>query len=328
MKKNLSKEQLFDHFTGKSSLLLKQEIEAWLQNPAHQELYYQWLEEWERLNAHWTVDSDAEFARLQLNINQQNTNSEAVESIVFTPLWQKRWLSVAASVLLIVVGGYLFRDSILYRTYNTAFGTMQNIELEDGTKVNLNANSMLRVPRFGFGTDTRQVLLEGEAYFSVTHTPSNQKFVVRTNRDFSIEVLGTEFSVRQRERGMQVVLDKGKVKVHYGAANQPLTMKPGDRITLNNGERAKLEQTKKSQLYSAWRNHKFIFDKTTLREVGYLLKDNFGIVVKINSEALAKRTISGEIEAKNAEDLIEALSEVFDLNITKAKGSITIVESI
>ena len=328
MKKNLSKEQLFDHFTGKSSLLVKQEIEAWLQNPAHEELYYQWLEEWERLNAHWAIDSDAEFARLQFKINGQSADNEPVENNRFTPFWRRKWLSLAASVLFVVLGGYLFRDSILYKTYSTAFGVMQNVALADGTKVNLNANSTLRVPRFGFGTDTRQVLLEGEAYFSVTHTPNNQKFVVKTNRDFSIEVLGTEFAVRERERGMQVVLDKGKVKVHYGTDNQPITMKPGQLVTLNNGERATLEQTPKPQAYSAWRNHKFIFDKTSLLEVGYLLKDNFGVVVKINSEALAKRTISGEIEAKNAEDLIEALSEVFDLKIIKAKDRITIVESI
>ena len=218
MKKNLSKEQLFDHFTGKSSLLVKQEIEAWLQNPAHEELYYQWLEEWERLNAHWAIDSDAEFARLQFKINGQSADNEPVENNRFTPFWRRKWLSLAASVLFVVLGGYLFRDSILYKTYSTAFGVMQNVALADGTKVNLNANSTLRVPRFGFGTDTRQVLLEGEAYFSVTHTPNNQKFVVKTNRDFSIEVLGTEFAVRERERGClrrQRLLHHHRVHRHH-----------------------------------------------------------------------------------------------------------------
>jgi len=313
MKKNLSKEQLFEHFTGKSSLLLKQDIGVWLQNPANEELYYRWLEEWERLNTHWTVNADVEFARLQANIK----NQDVLMSEPATSFWRSRWLSVAASVLLLVVSGYLFRGQLLYRSYHTDFGAMQNIALEDGTAVTLNANSTLRVPRFGFGTDTREVQLEGEAYFSVTHTPTDQKFVVKTNRDFSIEVLGTEFAVRKRQHGMQVVLDKGKVKVHYGQANRDITMKPGDLVTLNQQGQAKIEQTKQPQKYSAWRSHKFIFEKTTLLEITNLLRDNFGLTAEIATAELAQRSISGEIEAKTADELLEALSEILNLKIDK-----------
>ncbi|WP_028666336.1 FecR family protein [Runella zeae] len=328
MQKNLSKEQLFDYFAGKSSLLVKSDVETWLKTPAHAELYYVWLEEWERQHLHWQPDTEHAFNQLQDRMATQEDSATETGQTPSRPLWYRSWWVAAASIVLLLGVSYLFRNVFLYRTYTTEYGNLQNVQLEDGTLVNLNANSTLRVPRFGFGTDTRQVLLEGEAYFSVTHTATHQKFVVKTNRDFSIEVLGTEFAMRERAQGMQVVLDKGKVKVHYGKANQPITMKPGDLVILNNGEQAKLKQTTKPQVYSAWRNHRFVFERTSLREVGYLLKDNYGIEVKINSEALAKRTISGEIEAKNAEDLIEALSEVFDLKIIKNKNSITIVESI
>lgn len=326
MQKNLSKEQLFAHFEGKSSVLMKHELEAWLQNPVHQEFYYQCLEEWERQNLHWQPQTENAFEELQQRIKDLSIptepNEEPVEVVL--PLWRQWGWVAAASVAVLLVASYLLRDLAIYKTYNTEYGAMQNIRLEDGTLVNLNANSTLKVPRFGFGTDTREVQLDGEAYFSVRHTPTHQKFIVQTNQDFSVEVLGTEFSVRKRKRGMQVVLDKGKVKVHYGTTQQPITMKPGDLVTLDQKGKVKVEQTLQPQKYSAWRVHKFVFDKTSLQEVGNLLQDSFGLTVEIHTSELAKRSISGEIEAHNADELIEALIEVFALDIKRKNQTIVI----
>lgn len=321
MQKNLSKEQLFDYFEGKSSTLIKRDVETWLQNPAHTELYYLWLEEYERQHLHWQPNTENEFGRLQARTTKYEETDET-PPLHSRPFWQRNWWIAAASVVLLLGVSYLFQDVFLYRTYTTEYGSLKNIQLEDGTLVNLNANSTLHVPRFGFGSDTRQVLLEGEAYFSVKHTATHQKFVVKTNRDFSVEVLGTEFAVRKRARGMQVVLDKGKVKVHYGNAQPPITMKPGDLVTLDQGGNAQIAQTTKPQKYSAWRKRRFVFEQTSLQEVGYLLEENFGLKIKIEAHELAQRSISGEIEANNADELLEALSELFNLQIERNQNEV------
>lgn len=329
MQKNLSKEQIFEHFEGKSSLLLKRQIEAWLQNPEHQELYYVWLEEWERKHIHWQTDVTQEFTQLQERIDSwnQEENNE-ITSLHKRQLWQRPWfitLSVAASMLLIL--SFVFQDKIRYHQYSTAYGALQNLKLEDGTNVTLNANSTLQVPRFGFGTDTREVILEGEAYFSVKHTPTHQKFVVKSSNDFSIEVLGTEFSVRKRNQAMQVVLDKGKVTVHYGHNDRPITMTPGDLVTLGQDGKAKITRTNDPQKYSAWRSHRFVFDKTPLLEIAELLEDNFGLKVEIQSTEIAQRTISGEIEAKTADELTEAIAEILNLKIIRNNQQIKFQEN-
>ncbi len=315
VKKNLSKEQLFEHFAGKSSLLSKREIEVWLQDPINEDRYYVWLEDWERLHAFWKPDTEAEYETVKNRIANYEPEVVEINSQVW---WRSGWtIGAAAAVVVLLLASYVLKDNIIYKSYKTEFGAMQQLKLDDGTAVTLNSNSTLRVPRFGFGTDTREVQLEGEAYFSVTHTPTDQKFVVKTNRDFSIEVLGTEFAVRKRQQGMQVVLDKGKVKVHYGQANSDITMKPGDLVTLDQQGQAKIEQTTQPQKYSAWRSHKFIFDKTPLREITNLLQENFGLTTVINSNELAQRSISGEIEAKTADELLEALSEILNLKIDR-----------
>ncbi|MFN4144180.1 MAG: FecR family protein [Runella sp.] len=315
MKNNLSKEQLFAHFAGNSSVLTKHQLEEWLQSsPSHQEIYYACLEEWERQHLYWHPNTEAEYEKLQQRIRETTQTTIGIEPIS-RPKWQLWTWRIAASVVLLLVASYLLKDTIWYKSYSTEYGKIQNIILEDGSVVNLNANSTLRVPRFGFGPSTREVLLEGEAYFSVTHTATHQKFVVSTSKDFRVEVLGTEFSVRNRSRGTQVMLDKGKVKIHYGQNTPSITMKPGDLVTYDSKGKVQIEQVKRPEKYIAWRSHRFVFEQNTLQEVAIMIEENYGLKVEIQNKEVANRSISGEIEAHNADELLEALSEVFELNI-------------
>ncbi len=323
MKENITKSQLFEYFTGNTSFFLKNEIENWLKIAENQEQYFIWLEEYERKNIHWKVDTNLEFEKLQNRISF-GENIEPEYQIKKHAFYLQKSFKYAASVAgLLLLCAFLLKNQLLYKTYTTAYGVKESVKLEDGTNVMINANSSLTVPRFGFGNSTREVKLDGEAFFSVSHTPTHQKFIVKTDKDFSIEVLGTEFDVRKRGEQMQVVLEKGKVKVHYGQANEQIMMKPGDKVTLNEKGKAEIEKTIQPKAYSAWRNNKFVFAKTTLKEVANILKDNFGLNVILPAD-LAHRSLSGEIEAKNADELIEALSAVFELKITKQKNKITI----
>ena len=63
--------------------------------------------------------------------------------------------------------------------------------LADGTKVKMNADSHIDVPvQFG---DTREVTLEGEAMFEVTHDEA-RPFIIKAH-DHAIYVLGTTFNI-------------------------------------------------------------------------------------------------------------------------------------
>ena len=319
MKNQLSKEQLFEHFDGKSSLMLKQEIEAWLQNPTNEEQYYSWLEDWERQHIFWKPDTEDAYQSFRGRIE----NSEiAIENEAIKSWWRGKWAMSAAASIVLLLSAYVFRNDLVNKNYTSDFGAMQQIKLEDGTVVTLNSNSTLSVPRFGFGQNTREVQLKGEAYFSVTHTPSSQKFVVKTDENYTVEVLGTEFSVKNRNHGMRVVLDKGKVKVRYDNTKEAITMKPGDLVTLEQNGVARLEKLAEPKKYSAWRVHKFVFEKTKLSDVAILLQDNFGLKVTIASPELMNKSISGEIEARTADELLTAITEIFDLKIIKTDNTI------
>ncbi len=321
----LAKNVVFDFFNGKATAIQRQYLESWLAHEANLETYYQYLDEWESQHP-------------QLAIDQQKAQETFVTALEASPsftaknkglkMTQKNWLprwpvwSVAATVLLVsLVGTYLFRKPLLYKTYRTAYGQTASYQLLDGTAVVLNANSTLQVPRFGFGRGTRAVLLTGEGEFKVMHTPTHQRFIVKTPGNFKVEVLGTEFVVYARERGKRVFLNKGKVKLELPQGEQ-LYMKPGNVVTVVNSGRYQIRQTAPAHSYNGWKDHWFAFDNTSLAEVAAQIQEHFGVRVIVADESLAQRRIAGNFKAEQVDDLLQILAQLLNLNVVKTPNGI------
>lgn len=332
MEPAITKYLLFDHFAGKSTPMQKRLIEAWLHDAQNRETYYQWLVEWEHQMPQYFPDQEA---RLTQYIHfMQHHPAQSVQEISLssrTPAptlrsYRSRWLVAATVLVSLGLVGWLGRDIIQYKTYQTDYNQTRTLTLSDGTQVVMNANSNLRVPRFGFGSNTREVLLTGEANFSVTHTPNQQKFIVRADNNLEVVVLGTEFTVYSRKRGSKVVLNKGKVRLRYqeGDAHKEVTMKPGDLVTLDSLGHANVRQTTTPQNYAAWAARRFVFEGTSLNELTYLFEDNFGLKIKIEGEALKQLTLYGSFQAQSAEELLEALTDAANLRYLQSNDTITI----
>ncbi|MVM36690.1 DUF4974 domain-containing protein [Spirosoma sp. HMF3257] len=341
----INKAVLFDYFSGRVSPLQKKSIENWLSEQGNRELYYQWLHEWE-LN------------RLQTNANWQHVYDKTAQRINDEPLslqpsdvlpqnpWQLgrlgEWISrsgmlAASIVLVLMVCGWLFRDALLYQTIYTGFGETKDLTLPDGSTVTLNANSTLRFARFGFGEWTiaadaahqnpRTVELTGEADFSVRHLPDHQPFVVMTPKGLNVTVLGTQFTVFSRERATRVALRSGRVQLTTQQTMlQPLMMQPGDLATLNRQGKLALTRTAHPEAMAAWKDHRFEFEQTSLREVAAMLHENYGLAVTIENSQLANRTISGSFTARNANELLQLIAQLLQINYIRENNHVSFTD--
>src|SRR6185437_9337475 len=114
------------------------------------------------------------------------------------PSWKRfRLAMAAASVAVIGIASVVASNwkAERYVTYSTALGGHKTLALGDGSEIELNTDTVVRLPK-GVG---RQVILEkGEAFFQVRHDDSNP-FVV-TTRSGRVVDLGTKFVIRQRDR--------------------------------------------------------------------------------------------------------------------------------
>ncbi|WP_158242799.1 FecR family protein [Siphonobacter sp. BAB-5405] len=164
----------------------------------------------------------------------------------------------------------------------------------------------------------RQVKLEGEALFSITHTPDDQPFVVKTDHGSEVVVLGTEFNLFTRSRATEVALLQGSVEFHYqkqGNKGDAVRLKPGDLVKLPSKGNVQLKKWDRSHHFSSWREHRYVFKETSLQELTYLFEENFGIVLRIPESRTAALTLSGAYPAESAEELLSIIAEVLNLRI-------------
>lgn len=318
---------LFAHFSGQATPLQQRLIEEWLKEQTNQEQYYECLEEWDRLNLQYHPDEEDVLEKLQqqIEVYEQPTSVDKKKSFRFPIRWVAAASIVVASVL---AGGYLFREPLLTKTVKTAYGEVRKETLPDGSVVTLNAHSQLRFSRFGFGESSRDVFLTGQATFSVRHLPTHQRFVVHTDRQLNVTVLGTEFTVYARNQAAQVVLHQGKVQVDYQGVTKPerLTMVPGDMVKLDTDRRLQVNHSKRTEQHKAWHFHQFVFDETSLRDIARLLEENYGLHVAIRDETLASRTISGTFKATTAEELLQVVTELLDVNYNRQNDQVLLFE--
>lgn len=323
MKDPINKELIFNYFSGNATALEKDLIDRWSTDPRAREQLYIWLVEWENQNIQYNADVERALTRHFARMDEQTVESDEPSAArpVLRLRAQKSWLVAAAAALVVLAGGWLARDHMRYEIHTTGFGQIERLVLPDGSKVVLNANSTLRVPRFGFGKTTRDVYMTGEADFAITHTASHQKFIVHTEKNFDVEVLGTEFNVYARPRRSRVVLNRGKVKLHYlkGSETDQIVMRPGDLVTFDAPGHASLRKTTNPANYSAWKAHRFVFENESLREICDLFEDNFGLKIQIPDSTLAAQTVSGSFTALNAEELFEILADDSGLSYSRSE---------
>ncbi|CCH53443.1 anti-FecI sigma factor, FecR [Fibrisoma limi BUZ 3] len=324
----ITKELIFDYLAGKASALQKQMIESWLQDQRNEELFYQYLIEYETMRPTYTADvaqAIDNYNQFLKNAGSNTTPGSNQATVVKTrPIWL-RWSIAAAVTLLLMTSVWLLRNQWQYESYETVYGQTRNISLPDGSTVVLNANSRLRVPRFGFSSGPREVLLEGEALFSVSHTKTHQRFIVKTDHQFQVEVLGTVFNVFARQRGGKVVLNQGKVNVLFTGkvTRNKVTLKPGQLVTID-PQRIRVKSTPEPEAHAAWCNNRYVFDKTTVQEIGYLLRENYGLTISTTDKELLALTISGSYSASNAGELLQLLEETLGISTSRQGDTVMI----
>ncbi|TAG49514.1 MAG: iron dicitrate transport regulator FecR, partial [Runella slithyformis] len=192
MEFDIAKNIIFNTFEGKATPMQQKMVEEWLAKTENTELYFKWLEEWERETPQFLPDNEQAYQAFLSKTSLATHENKLIAEKQITSkshFGKSLWFKFVASIVFFI-GFWLLKDQILFKEYKTSFGEIKNITLPDESTVILNANSSLRVSRFGFGKNTREVFLQGEAEFAVKHTIDNQNFLVKTPDQLVVEVLG------------------------------------------------------------------------------------------------------------------------------------------
>jgi transmembrane sensor len=214
----------------------------------------------------------------------------------------------------------------LFIEVQTKFGEQLSVTLPDKSSVILNGNSKLRYSKNWTSTSPREVWIAGEGFFAVQHTENHQKFIVRTQEGLDVEVLGTKFNVKSRGRGSEVLLTEGSVKLNLGSESKnEVILKPGEMATMK--EKKLLKKSVEGKKYTSWVSRKLYFDKMPLTELAEMLNDTYGFKVTFQDEDLKTRRLSGEISSASIDDILYAIAETFDVEVTRQDDNSLIFSS-
>jgi transmembrane sensor len=175
-----------------------------------------------------------------------------------------------------IVWQYQFRGE----TYTTAIGEQRSIRLEDGSIVDLNSRSIIRVR---YQKHERHVdVKQGQALFSVV-ADSARPFIVESNGT-RVRAVGTQFDVYRKKMGTVVTVVEGSVSVRAPAATASRTAAPSispDVVQMLSGElllkadeqvtvvpNARPEIARgTASMAIAWTRRKIVFSGASLAEV-------------------------------------------------------------
>ncbi len=209
----------------------------------------------------------------------------------------------------------------------TKSGQKSIITLFDGTKIILNANSMLKYPHH-FSKSSREVYLIGEAYFEVAHD-TTRPFVVKSGK-VSTTVLGTKFNICAfpEDKNIKVSLVEGKVLVSGNVKDQKahsFYLAPKQQFVFN-----KVNNTRKIKGFNileeiGWKDNKYVFKNTPIKKVFKNLSRSFGVKFALTGDNNNKR-ITANFYNASFWTIVKTIKSVAKLNYSVVYEDKNIIE--
>lgn len=247
--------------------------------------------------------------------------------------------AMAAALALAAFGWWQWgRPQPSAQRYATSAGGYERVVLADGSVVELNANSEVRVELLA--NERRVALVQGEAHFTVAHDPA-RPFIVSAH-GVAVRAVGTAFNVRLATTAVEVLVTEGKVAVSEvervvpnalaaGAEAKPTRwgqrVPPSDTLLAAN-ERTVIafapprsgapipsapapvvEKINAATLRAAlsWQERKLVFSETPLRDVVAQFNRRNRLQLILGDAALAERPVGGTFAADNVEGFVRLL---------------------
>jgi transmembrane sensor len=230
---------------------------------------------------------------------------------------RRKWWMAAAGVIALAIAAYSIAQ---YRPgLHTVYGEVKNNRLPDGTEVVVNADSRVTWSSGWKDGKDREVWLAGEAFFHVRKTPQKSRFIVHADH-FDVIVTGTQFNVVNRQGKANVMLQEGSVTLQM--EGKELKMTPGDFVEYSQDQLVK--RTVKQDSVIAWKDHKLSFEGTPLKQVAAIIKEQYGVNVRLADEAVANRTVTGIMPNENLDVLLRSLEATAEFQVIRQGDEIII----
>ena len=213
-------------------------------------------------------------------------------------------------------------DTLKYNAVTIPPGERFVIVLSDGTRVYLHSGSYLRYP-VSFGSVSRNVTLEGRAYFDVSK--SKVPFIVSTE-DMKVEVLGTTFDVEAKKSASKssVILIEGSVKVHTDGISRIIN--PDEMFSINRNDRETSVRSVDSRAMTQWKDGILVLRDISFNDMLESLSVWYGVEIENKSTVSVNERFNGKFDRENIEAAVKTVALSAKVRYRIEKGKLIIVD--
>jgi transmembrane sensor len=326
------------------------------------------MQQYDMLQQLWTVNNPAKEDPEQTDKVSHILQLSAAEESSYTPPQRKtyfakfrkihRWAAIFVGCSLLSAYFIWFKNDPHYATSEIVApkGSKTRTILPDGSTVWLNAGS--RITYTDFNGPLREVTLEGEGFFDVTHATSQSTgeklpFIVHAG-NIDIKVLGTAFNVKSYpdDKTIETTLIRGLVQIMRKDGQDkkvaPLYLHPNQKIVLPRNEYdadeiitpekttvqnkgtltgiLQLDSTLKEneRIETAWVYNRIEFRGESFEQLAPRLERWYNIRIHFEDEAARRLVFNGSLESESVEQAFQALKAAVSFNVTIKNNEIFI----
>jgi transmembrane sensor len=234
--------------------------------------------------------------------------------LVRQPVWRALARYGAAAILLLGIGLALFSPRGMYglsRSYSVGKGQRQTIALSDGSSLELNTDTEVRVH---FNWRQRHVdLVRGEAFFNVSHD-AERPFTVHVG-DVSVHDIGTAFDVYKQAEQVSVAVQEGVVAMEGQRERRELSA--GQQLAYGNDGRFVAVPQSDIAAATAWRQGQLVFRGRRLIEVIAEIGRYHDVNIRLPDQKLAELRVNGSFRTEQLDSMLNAVATLLPLNIKR-----------
>ncbi|MFA6945102.1 MAG: FecR family protein [Pedobacter sp.] len=321
----------------------------------HEEFYIQVYESWQQ-SIHYKIgyiDSEKAYSEFLSNSVVRDSDSGNIKRLNWRNLSIAAILVIMCSVSLYFINDRLFKFNPSAEQSFTEIrvpkGMVRKLVLPDGTKVSVNAGSILKYNN-DFGKISRAVYLNGEAYFDISK--GQVPFIVNTD-NYTIRDIGTIFNVKaySDDLSFETMVIEGEVQIEGKLTidsdkPQKVSVKKQQVFKLNYASDDKVQNLSDTELsdivevkvqkltpsqvevYTGWTEDLLVFEGKSFQEIIKIIERRYDVEIIMEDADLRNYEYSGSFRnISDVEKALKIMKETTDIEYDKNGRVITIRRS-
>ncbi len=252
---------------------------------------------------------------------QKKTGTQKKLPIKTKPAW---WYKAASSFAILFVLAFGIHSAIYIspsskEEIKTVLkeiprGQKSMVHLSDGSTIYINSASTVSYPE-KFTGDTREITLEGEAFFKVTPNP-NKPFIVHTG-ELETKVLGTSFNINTNSNHIKVTVATGTVRVQHMNPkieyNELAILKPNQQLSFDKVDQSITVLDVESGYDLAWTEKRLVFNNEPLKSVTERLELWYDVEFSFSNQKIEHCKFTAIFENEPLVAVLDVLKDVADI---------------